>query len=173
MALTRQQKEESVKYVQQNMAAATSVVIVAYDGLTVGEINELRANLHAAGGALRVIPKKLLKIALSGITSQFDPTVQEGQLAVAWGDDAVAPAKTLSDFAEKHSEKMSLLAGTLEGNELSLEEVSALAKLPTRQELLGQMAYVFAGPARGFVTVLSGVQRGFVTALKAIADQKE
>ena len=56
---------------------------------------------------------------------------------------------------------------------LSVEEVSALAKLPSRQELLGLLVNVISGPARGLVTVFSGVQRNTVNVLKAIADQKE
>lgn len=150
-----------------------SVVFVSYDNLNVEEIGELRASLHKAGGGMRVIPKRLLKIALSNIKLDFDPTAQEGQLAVVWGDDAVAPAKTLNEFAQGHEEKIHLLAGTLEGGILSLEEVTALAKLPSRQELIGQLVSVIAGPARGLVTVLSGVQRNTVQVLKAIADQKQ
>jgi large subunit ribosomal protein L10 len=173
MPLTRQQKEQRVKEVKDSMAAATSVVFVSFDGLTVEEMNELRDRLHQAGGALRVISKRLLKLALNDASSGFDPIASEGQLAVAWGTDAVAPAKVLNTFAEQHAERIHLLAGTLEGNALSLEEVSVLAKLPSRQELLGQLASVMAGPARGLVTVLSGVQRSCVIVLKAIADQKQ
>ena len=172
MARTRQQKEQSISNIQENVSAAASVVFLAYDSLTVAEVSELRDNLAEAGGGMRVISKRLLKIALSNIKLDFDPTEHEGQLAVVWGDDTVAPAKTLNTFAEEHKEKIRFLAGTLEGSLLSLEEVTKLAHLPTRQELLGQLANVLAGPARGLVTVLSGVQRSTVNVLKAIADQK-
>jgi len=172
MALTRQQKEKSVSEVQEAVVSATAVVFAAYDGLTVAEVSELRGNLAETGGGMRVIPKRLLKIALSNIKLDFDPTEHEGQLAVIWGDDTVAPAKTLNTFAKGHEGKIRFLAGTLEGNLLSIEEVTKLAHLPTRQELLSQLLSVLAGPTRGLVTVLSGAQRSMVQVLAAIRDQR-
>src|SRR3989344_8322102 len=172
MPLTREQKEQRIAEVERGMAEAASVVFVAYSRLTVTEMNELRAGLHDSGGTLRVIPKRLLKIALGSLKVEFDPRLHEGQIAVAWGSDAASPAKTLNKFAEGHAGKIRLLAGTLEGNLLTLEEVIALAKLPTREQLLGQLASVMAGPARGLVTVLSGVQRSCVQVLQAIANKK-
>ncbi len=171
MSLPRQQKEKSVSETQKNIASATSVVFISYDGLTVDEANELRTSLHAEGGGMRVVPKRLLKIVLSNTKIDFDPEAHEGQIAVVWGDDAAAPARVLNTFAKDH-DSIKLLAGTLEGNSLSLEEVTALAKLPSREELLGQLVGVLSGSARGLVSVLSGVQRNTVQVLKAIADQK-
>ena len=173
MAQTKEQKEQQIKEVEASVTEATSVVFIAYDRLTVSEVEELRASLGEAGGSMRVVPKRLLKIAAANSKIDFDPTAHEGQVAVVWADDAVAPAKTLSAFAKEHDDAVRLLAGTLEGNVLSVEEVSALAKLPSKQELLGQLVSVFAGPTRGLVTVFSGVQRNTVNVLKAIADQKE
>jgi large subunit ribosomal protein L10 len=172
MPKTRQQKEQRVAEVQQGMAEATAVVFVAYSGLTVTEMNELRSQLHATGGTLQVVPKRLLKIALSALNIDFDPKAHEGQIAIAWGNDAVAPAKTLSKFAEDHAEKVRLLSGTLDGTLLNVKEVTSLAKLPTREQLLGQLASVMVGPTRGLVTVLSGAQRSLVRVLQVIADNK-
>lgn len=172
MSLTRQQKEASISDIQENVKSAVSIVFISYDKLTVAEVSELRANLAEAGGGMRVIPKRLLKIALHNANIDFDPAKHEGQMAVVWGDDAVAPAKTLNTFASEHEDKIQLLAGILENNILNLEEVTALSKLPTRQQLLGQLASVLAGPTRGLVTVLSGTQRGLVQSLQAIVDQK-
>lgn len=172
MSLTRQQKEQHVKEVSQSLMSATSVVFISYDKLNVAAVNELRDNLHAAGGAMRVVPKRLLQLALKSAKINFDPTAHQGQLAVAWGEDAVAPAKVLNTFAKQNTGIMTLLAGTLEGNDLTLDEVTALAELPGRDQLLGQLLSVLSGPARGLVTVLTGVQRDTVNVLKAIADQK-
>lgn len=173
MSLTRQQKEEAVKEVEQGMSGATSVVFVAFDGLNVTEVTELRDKLYASGSRMRVIPKRLLKLALknAGI-GEYDPQTAEGQVAVIWGSDVVAPAKTLYEFAKDKAEVIRLVAGVLEGNTLSAEEVTALAQLPTRDQLLGQLVGVLSGPARGLVTVLSGVQRNTVYVLQAIKEQK-
>lgn len=171
MPLTRVQKEKVVEQAGQDLAAAASVVFVAHDGLTLAQMKELRARLQAEGGNMRVIPKRLLRLVLQQAKWDFDPVAPEGQLAVAWGGDAVAPAKALHEFAKKH-DGLKLLAGVLEGNMLSMQEVTSLAQLPSRQQLLGQLVGVLAGPARGLVAVLSGVQRQAIYVLVAIKDNK-
>ncbi len=172
MALTKQQKKQSVREMQDSMSSAVSVVFLSFNGLTVEEASKLRTSLYEAGGGMRVIPKRLLKIALNNLKLDFDPTVPEGQLAVAWGDEAVAPAKALDEFAREHEDKIRLLAGTLEGDIMSAREVAALASLPSAQQLRGQLVAVISAPIRGLVTALSGIPRGAVGALQAIADQR-
>ena len=172
MALTRQQKEQNVSEVAEHIQGATSVVFMAYDGLTVDEAEELRDTLFGEKSALRVVPKRLLKLALQKAKISFDPTELEGQVAIVWGADAVAPAKVLHTFSKTH-ESVRLVGGVLEGAVLSLEEVQALAQLPSREELLTQLVWVLTGPLRGFETVLTGAQRNLVYALSALAEQKQ
>ncbi len=171
MALTRQQKEERVAQVSTELKGATSVVFLAYDGLTVDDLEELRDQLFANGSRLRVVPKRLLKLALKTAQMDFDPAAHMGQLAIVWGNDPVAPAKAIHTFAKKNG-KAKLVAGVLEGVTLSQEQITALAILPSREQLLGQLVSVLAGPARGLVQVLNGVPRSFLYALKAISDTK-
>lgn len=173
MSLTRKQKEEAITKTQTDLQNATSLVLISYDKLTVAESTEMRDTLNEAGGHMRVMPKRLLKIVFKNIKIDLDPTSLEGQVAVAWAEDPVAPAKVLNDFAKEHDEKIQLLAGSLEGNVLSIDEVKSLATLPTREQLIGQLLSVFNGPIQGTVRVLSGVQTSAVQVLKAIADQKE
>ncbi|PIT98315.1 MAG: 50S ribosomal protein L10 [Candidatus Andersenbacteria bacterium CG10_big_fil_rev_8_21_14_0_10_54_11] len=173
MALSRQQKEERINSIRTDLAGAVSVVFVAYDRLTVAEVNELRTKLYAAGGRMRIVPKRLLRLSLADLQWEFDPTAQAGQLATVWGTDPVAPAKVLSEFRKTREDKIQLLAGVLEGNMLAVEEVAALAAVPPRDIILGQMVSVLAGPARGMLTVLSGVQRNFVQVLAALQTQKQ
>ena len=173
MALTREQKEEAIASTQTALQSAASLVLISYDKLTVAESSEMRDNLNEAGGHMRVMPKRLLKIVFNNIKVDLDPTSLAGQIAVAWSDDPVAPAKTINEFAKKHDEKVKLLAGSLEGNVLTMDEVKALASLPTREQLLSQLLSVFTGPMQGTVRVLSGVQTSAVQVLKAIADKKQ
>jgi len=172
MTLTRQQKETIVADTQEALQSTTAMVLVSFDKLTVEESRQLRDQLSEAGGNMRVVPKRLLKIIFSNIKFDIDPTALDGQLAVAWGQDPVTPAKTLNEFAKEHEEKLTLLSGTLEGSVLTLEEVKELAALPTREQLIGQLLSVLNGPARGFASVLSGVQRSTVQVLQAIVDKK-
>lgn len=171
MPLTRQQKEEVVQQVQQAASEATSIVFVGYNGLTLSQIEELRGKLYEAGCSMRVVPKRLLRLALQNAQLSFNPSEHEGQMALVWGTDAVAPAKTLHEFA-KGKETIRLLAGALEGSVISLEQVQALAQLPSREQMIARLVGTIAGPLRGMVGVLSGVPRATVYVLQAIHDKK-
>lgn len=152
---------------------AVSAAFVAFDGLNVTDVTQLRDDLYKVGAKMRVLPKRLLKIALKNTKIDFDPTAHEGQVAVVWGTDAVSPAKIMYEFAKKKEGVLRLLAGVLEGETLSLEEITSLAQLPSREQLLGQLLGVLAGPARGFVQVLSGVPRSLVYVLQAVKENRE
>jgi large subunit ribosomal protein L10 len=154
MPLTRTQKETRVAEVTEQLKTATSVVFMAYDGLTVDESEELRDTLFTEKSSLRIIPKRLLRLALQLTGIDFDPVEIEGQIA-------------------KTHPTVRLVRGVLEGTLLSLEEVTSLAQLPSRQELLGQLVSVLVGPLRGLQTVLTGAQRDLVYALNAIVKEKQ
>ena len=166
MALTREQKEQTIEQMHQAVTDATSTVFVSFDGLALEDMNKLRDQLFEAG-----VPKRLLRLAMQNAKLDFDPTAHEGQVAVVWGNDTIAPAKVIHTFT-KDNENIQLLSGVLEGNTIALEQVKALAKLPSRQELLGQLVGVLSGPMRGFAGVLSGVPRQMVYVLKAIEENK-
>ena len=171
MALTRQQKEEQIARGQKVLSEAGSVVLMAYDSLTVEESEQLRTQLFAEGARMRIMPKRLLKLALSSRDISFDPQTQEGQMAVIWGDDAVTPSQVAFKFA-KSRETARLVGGIMNGAFITGEQVLALAQLPGREQLIGQVVGTIAAPLRGYLSVLSGVQRNFVYALSAIKDQK-
>lgn len=171
MSLTRQQKEESIAKMESDISSATSVVFMAYDALNVSQVEELRDRLHASNSKMRVIPKRLLRLIMENTKHDFDPTQEEGQIAVIWGDDTVAPAKALHTFA-KDLENVRLVAGTLEGALISHEEVMVLAQLPNKEELLGKLVGTISGPIAGLQSVLNGVQRQTTQVLSAIANQK-
>lgn len=173
MPLTRKQKEEVIVGTQEAIKSANAMAMVSYNGLTVEESSELRSTLAEAGGQMRVVPKRLLKIVFDNINFDIDPTTMDGQIALAWADDPVAPAKVLNDFAKKSDDRVKLMAGSLEGNVLTMLEVQSLASLPTREQLLGQLVSVLAGPLQGTVRVLCGAQTNMVQVLQAIADKKQ
>lgn len=172
MGLTRQQKENVVQEMEQSVTGAIASVFVSFNGLTLGEVNELRDALYEAGCSMRVVPKRLLRISLQNAKLDFDPTEYEGQVAVVSGSDAVAPAKILNKFV-KGRENIELRAGVLEGGVISLDQVKALATLPSREEMLAKLVGTLAAPMSGLVGVFSGVQRQTVYVLQAIAEQKE
>ncbi len=172
MALTRQQKEAKVVEAENHLKSAQAVVFMAYDALGVSDSEELRDQLFTAGVRMRVIPKRLLRLAAQNLKLELKCPDYDGQIALLWSDaDVVAPAKTLREFAKKH-DNVSMVEGIMEGRVLTTDEVQALAQLPGLEELRAKFVGTIANPMRGFVSVLSGTQRGLVCALKAIADSK-
>lgn len=171
MALTRQQKEERMTHLQQDLSQAQSIVFVQYDGLTVTQANELRNQLYADKTKMRVMPKRLLRIVMQQLKLDFDPTKQTGQVAVIWGEDTVTPAKAVATFTRKH-DNMQIAGGVLEGIIMSAVQVIALATLPSKKELIGIFVGTLAGPLRQFQSVLVGSHRQLIYALSALQEQK-
>lgn len=157
----------------RDLEEAESYVFMGYDGLNVIDMGELRNLLWEQGAHLRVLPKRLLRLVMKNIKQDFDPVTIAGQIAVAWGNDAVIPAKVIFEFAKKRPAITWLVAGAMGDTFLSKEQVLLLAQLPGRDQLRATLLNVMMGPARGLVTTLSGVQRNFVYGLKAIADKKQ
>lgn len=166
--MAKPEKEATVAEMQEKFTRSQSVVLADYRGLNVGEVTELRKKLREAGVEYRVVKNTLSRLAAHGAKVEgLDPYL-EGPTALAFGySDPVAAAKILATFAKTHK-KMSLKGGVLEGKAISAEQVQALADLPSREALLGQVAGMLQAPMRGLVTVLSGPMRNLVYALDAV-----
>jgi large subunit ribosomal protein L10 len=172
MAVTRKVKEQAFADLKESFAGAKSIVFADYRGTTVKKIEELRKNMRAEGVSTKVAKLTLIRKALQeqGIdVSTFD---FKAPVAVMISkDDEVTPAKILNDFT-KENKNVQILMGVMEGLVLSAQQVTALAQLPSKQQLRGQLVGTIAAPMTGFVNVLAGNLRGLVYALNAIAEAK-
>ncbi|HUC20425.1 MAG TPA: 50S ribosomal protein L10 [Candidatus Polarisedimenticolaceae bacterium] len=176
MAITRQEKEQAVSKLQAELAELKLVVLTDYRGLSVSEISELRAKLRAEGMSYRVTKNTLLRIAAKDIPSlaQVDPATFTGPMALAIStEDEVAPARVIFQYAKEHKALEIVGALTGDGELLSVAQVKALATLPTRVQLLGQLVGTIAAPLSGLVGVVGANIRGIVTVLNAIKEAKE
>lgn len=172
MAKTRQQKEEIVQELVEQMKTSKSAVFANFQGLTVQQTEELRQKCREAGVSLVASKKSLLKKALSLSGLDVDTKAFEGGVAVALGlEDEVAPAQVLANFAKDH-EVVTLFGGVLEGEFMDEAKVKQLAKLPSKQQLLGQLVGTINAPVSGFVNVLAGNLRGLVGVLNNIKEAK-
>lgn len=172
MAKTRAQKEQVVSEMSEALKSGKSAVFATYMGLTVKDFEDLRKQLRAEQVEIMVAKKSLLALALHNAQiNGVDAEALEGGVAMAVGmSDEVSPARIIAAFAKTH-EPVKILGGVLEGKAVDANMVKALASLPSKQQLLGQVVGTIAGPLTGFVRVLSGPQRGFVQALNAIAQK--
>jgi large subunit ribosomal protein L10 len=150
------------------LATAKAAFLADYRGLTVDQVNELRGKLREAGVEYRVVKNTLLRLASKDTDFACLDTYLSGPNAIAIVQgDPVAPAKVLSDYA-KSSKVFELKAAVLEGKLLSLDDVKALAELPSREVLLAKMLGSINAPVSNFVGVLAAVPRSLVQVLGAI-----
>lgn len=170
--LTKQQKKELVKELTQKANDAKSIIFVDYKGLKVKDIDEIKKSLREAKVEYLVARKTLLEIALKETGVTMDVRGMDGQVAAAFSyEDEVVASKTLDKFA-KTNENLKFFGGVLEGKVMSATEVKALAKLPSKPELLGKLVGTLNAPVSGFVNVLAGNMRGLVQVLNAVKEQK-
>lgn len=160
--LTVARKEKLVDEVAEKFKEAVSVVVVDSRGLTVDQDTQLRKNLREANVELKVIKNAILRRAAekAGFEALNESFV--GPSAVAFSkEDAVAPAKILSDFS-KTADALEIKAGVIEGKISSMEELAEIASLPSREGLLSMLLSVLQAPVRNVAY-----------AVKAVADSKE
>lgn len=166
------EKQAFVAELAEALKGATSGVLVDYKGINVTDDTRLRRDLREAGVEYRVVKNTLLKLAAEKAGYPELSEVLSGTTALAYSDDAVAPAKLLNKFAEGSRGKFTIKAGFVEGRTIDNAGVVALAKLPAREQLVAMALGGLNAPITSFVSVLNANIRGLAVALNAIAEQK-
>lgn len=159
--------EATVAALREFLADAVTFFVVDYQGLSAGELGKLRANVREAGGRLLVAKNTLINVVLKeqGIDG-FDATLQGPTALVLVGDDPVAPAKALTDYAKDHPKDLpTAKGGLLQGGQVGAEALAKIAKLPSRDELLSELVGVLQAPLQQLVGVLEGPQRDLVSVI--------
>ena len=174
MAVTRTKKNTLVAKLTELFASSKVTVGATYTSLTVADLQELRTAARANNVTIMVAKNRLVRVALQE-NDKFkaaDTSLLTGQLVYAFSsEDEVAPAQVLAGFAKKHPE-LQLIAG-FDGTGASLDTatVKALAELPTKDQLRGQLVSVIAAPLTQFLGVANAAQRGFAQVLSQHAEQ--
>lgn len=168
MPKNRSQKQQELAKLAECLGKMKSVVLSTTTGLKVSDVTKLRKLMRAEGGEYLVVKKTLLTRAFEKSGVAF-PELEgvKASFALSFGfEDEVAPAKLLSTFRKDH-ESLQFLGGIVAGTAYSAEQIAALAKLPTRHELLAKLVGTLNAPLSGLVNVAVGPLRGFVQVLKA------
>ena len=170
--MNRSGKAAIIEAVKARADKASFAVITDFKGMTVEELTNLRVALRNAGGEYLVVKNTLARIALTDGTHDAIKDKFHDNCGVAFGfDDPVAVAKALSDFA-KQSKLFELRCASLDGKALDAAQIDALAKLPSREQLLGHLLGTMNAVPTNFVSLFANVLRGLLYALKGIEDQK-
>ncbi len=172
MGLNLEQKKAVVAEVSAQVANAQAIIVAEYRGLGVGVMTDLRAKARKAGVYLRVMKNPLVRRAVKD--TPFDKLAEKmvGPLVYGISSDPVAGAKVLNDFA-RANERFVIKAGGLPNSVISAKEVTALANMPSREQLLATLLGTMQAPVAKFVQTLNEVPGRFVRTLAAVRDQKE
>ena len=153
-------KQEVIDEVKAKVNEATTVVLFDYRGLTDNETKELRSKLKEAGANYKVYKNTLMARAFDDLKIDVKDFL-EGPSAFAYGDDAIAPIKVLTDFAKTHP-ALVLKVGIVDGEITEKDTLAKLAKLPSKETLLTQLA-----------GALIAIPRDLAIGLDLYAKQKE
>lgn len=167
--LSKSKKEEIVKELSDKFQKQKSVIFIDFRGIGVNKLMTLRREMRKLGAEFRVAKKTFLRLAMKSIGVEYDPKELDGEIGVIFGyEDQVAPAKATAKFA-KENETFKILRGLLDGKLLEGKEVLALAKLPSREQLLAKLVGILNSPVQGLHNVLQGNLRNFVVVLSKIS----
>ncbi|KES11294.1 Ribosomal protein L10 [Snodgrassella alvi SCGC AB-598-O02] len=156
MSLNIETKQAAVAEIASAIANAQTMVIAEYRGISVASMTELRANARKEGVYLHVLKNTLARRAVDGTSFAALADQMVGPLVYAVSEDPVAAAKVLHQFSKK-DEKIVLKAGSYNGELLDVTQVSELASIPSRDELLAKLLGIMQAPVSGFARALAAL----------------
>ncbi len=172
MALTKIEKNDIVKEVSDLLDTSKMTVVAKYEGTTVKALQQLRRDAKSTGTKVKVVKNRLVIKALQGTTAlkNVETSALEGMLLYAFnGDDEVAPAKSLHDFAKLNPTLEFVGAITADGQFIDANSVEALAVLPSKNQLIAGLLNTLNSPVRGVMSGLTGNLHGLLQGLEAKA----
>lgn len=160
MAITKAKKQDILAKLTEVKDTADSIVFVHYKALKVSDTTAMRKELREKGVGLFVAKKTLMGRAFDGAFTGTMPTL-DGEIAVAYSTDPMAPAQEMKEFSTKFKDKISIVGGVFQGVYKSQSEMVEIASIPSLHVLRGM-----------FVNVINSPIQGLVVSLNAIADKK-
>lgn len=172
MAISRDKKNTLVAELNELLSNAKTTAFATYQGISVAELQTLRAQAREAGVVIKVVKNRLVRVALSEIEAykDIDTSSLNGQLLYAISsEDEVVPAKVLNEFAKANPSLV--IAGGLsaEGGLLSADDVKALAALPSKNQLIAEVVAQLLSPVHDVTNALSGNLHALLDGIEAKA----
>jgi large subunit ribosomal protein L10 len=168
----RPEKVAVVNEVRDRLSSSDGVILTEYRGLNVTQLADLRRSLRAAGGHYKIYKNTLVRFAVRELGLESLEEMLLGPTAITFVDgDAAAVAKSLRDFA-RGNPNLVIKGGVLGETILSAKDAAALAELPSKEQLLAQLAGAMAAPLQNMAGLLKALPQNFAYALRAVAEQQ-
>jgi len=172
LGLSLEQKQAMVSEVAAKLKGAQVVLVAEYRGLDVERVTQLRSRARKSGLYLRVLKNTLARKAVQGTPFEKLSDKMVGPLMYGIAQDPVAGAKVIAEFA-KDNELFVIKAGAMPNTVMSVQDIKALATLPSRDELLAMLLGTMQAPMAKLVRTMNEVPGKFVRALAAVRDAKQ
>ncbi|MEM9318920.1 MAG: 50S ribosomal protein L10 [Pseudomonadota bacterium] len=170
--MDRAQKEKVVEELGQIFESSGVVVVSHYAGLTVAEMQDLRAQMRDAGGSVRVAKNRLAKIALAGTSVESMSDLLTGMTVLSYSEDPVAAAKVAEDYAKKN-DKFVIIGGAMDGNILDPAGVKTVASMPSREELIASIVGCIGAPASNLAGAIGAPASNIASILSTIEEKAD
>jgi large subunit ribosomal protein L10 len=159
MAVTRARKTEQVEKLGKELQSVSSLIVTTYSKLTVAQDYELRKTLRSSGAKYLVVKNTLAERAAKGTKVEEVLKNLAGVTSIAYTKgDPVALAKALSKYAKDNPE-FSFKSGVVEGRVISINQIQALATMPSKEEIYSKLLFLMNAPAQRLVTVMNAAGR--------------
>ncbi|WP_045320280.1 50S ribosomal protein L10 [Limimaricola cinnabarinus] len=168
--MDRAQKEKVVEELGQIFESSGVVVVAHYEGMTVAQMQDLRAKMREAGGSVRVAKNKLAKIALEGKPCASIANHLTGMTVLSYSEDPVAAAKVVDAYA-KTNDKLVILGGAMGDSALDVAGVKAVAQMPSREELIASIVGCIGAPASNIAGAIGAPASNIASILSTIEEK--
>lgn len=167
-----EQKTAMVQEIKDRFSAAAGVIMADYRGLSVKEMQALRAKLSEAGGEIKIYKNSLAQIAVRELELPEMTDILVGPTAFLFAEiDPAASAKAMVDFAKEHS-ALELKGGLIDRALVDAAVVKRVAALPSRDQLIAQFMGALTNPVRSFMSACNAPAGALARVMRAVADQK-
>lgn len=169
---TRETKQKNLVALTESLAASKSAMVVSFTKLTVTKDQEFRNRLREAGAKYQVVKNTLARIAVKGTDFEQASEHFKGVTAIAWTDsDPVVLTKAMSKFMKDNADIYTFKTGVVDGKLIDLMQLTTIASLPSKEELISKLLYVLNAQAQRIVTVINAVPRDLAVVIKQIGDK--
>ena len=168
--MNKEKKKMYIEEMKDFFNKRSSILVTHYQGLTVKQIDKLRAEMRKHGILFKITKNRITKLALEGSKFKKLENLFSGPTAVAFSEDAITSAKILTKFAKNNS-NLKIIGGIMEEDQLSVEDVEKIATLPTLNEARAKIAGILTAPAQKIMSIL--LAPGSKIAILALAKSKK
>lgn len=170
---TRETKQKDLAALTESLATSKSAMVVSFSGLTVTKDQEFRSSVREAGAKYEVVKNTLARIAVKG--TQFEQATEafKGVTAIAWTEnDPVVLSKAITKFMKDNADTYTFKTGVVDGRLVDFTQLTTIANLPSKEELISKLLFVLQSSAQRLVTVINAVPRDLAVVIKQIGDQE-